>query len=98
MEELYAAENPESLVPQSAVRRQEVSLVEEKSDMASSHFDNSDLEEDWESADLSAKEEMPKELIISGLLLVFWKMTDYNTCPVVPAKDWLKSQNAIEFK
>ena len=36
MEELYAAENPESLglVPESVIRRQEVSLVEDKSDMA----------------------------------------------------------------
>ena len=68
MEELYAAENPKSLelVPQSAIRRQVVSLVEEKSDMAS-HFDNSNFEEDRESTDLSAKEEMPKELIISSL-------------------------------
>lgn len=45
MEELYAAENPESLglVPESVTRRQEVGLVEDKSDMAPSHFDDSDF-------------------------------------------------------
>ena len=45
MEELYAAENPESLglVPESVIRRQEVSLVEDKSDMAPSHFDDSNF-------------------------------------------------------
>ena len=53
--------------PQSIIRRQEVSLVEDKSDMVSSHFHDSDFEGDRESADLSAKEEMPKELVISSL-------------------------------
>ena len=70
MEVLYATENPESLglIPQSVIRKQEVSLVEDKSDiMASSHFNNSNFQGDRESADLSAKEEMPKELIISHL-------------------------------
>ena len=35
--------------------------------MASSHFDDSDFEGDREGTDLCAKEEMPKELIISRL-------------------------------
>ena len=41
--------------------------MEDKSVMASSHFDDSDFEGDWESTDLSAKEEIPKELIVIGL-------------------------------
>lgn len=50
MEELYAAENPESLglIPEIVIRRQEVSLVEEKSALAPSHFDDSVFEVDRE--------------------------------------------------
>ena len=70
MEELYAATNPENLglIPESVIRRQEVSLVEEKSAMAPSHFDDSDFEVDRESTDLfDDKGKVPKELIIGGL-------------------------------
>ena len=98
MEELYATENPESLglVPESVIRRQEVSLVEGKSAMAPSHFDDSDFEVDRESTDLSDDmEEVPKELIIGSLTSL---EEDDRLQHLSSRTRGGKGQTAVEFK
>lgn len=67
MEELYAAENPESLglVPDSVIRRQKaatITLDSGKSDLVHSFFNDSNFEE----SDLSEQND-PEESLVSSL-------------------------------
>lgn len=95
MEELYAAENPESLglIPEIVIRRQEVSLVEEKSAMAPSHFDDSVFEVDREAQTCLMTRKRCQRNWLLAVLQVLRKMINCNTCPVVPAEEWLKRAN-----
>ena len=85
MEELYAAENPESLglVPNSVIQRQKaesLTLDSGKSDLVHSYFNDRDFEE----KDLSEQND-PEDSLVSTVEILRM-MSDFNTCAVVPVR------------
>lgn len=85
MEELYAAENPESLglVPNSVIQRQKaesLTLDSGNSDVVHSNFNDRDFEE----KDLSEQND-PEDSLVSTVEILRM-MSDFNTCAVVPVR------------
>ena len=89
MEQLYAAENPESpgLVPESVTRWQEATLVKTNRTWYLRILTSATSRETERTLICLMTMKTCQRRRLLAVLLVLRKMTDYKTCPFVPAQD-----------